>query len=122
MFLVNTDTVFWSPSVKVGEAAAFQISLSAPTSVSISSLPILSLAVYLGDENDSPAVMIRHSPEMQTEKAEPVQLIDAGCIIPREPVEVNATLRWGVGSIIVVSGTIFSDVPTVFKAWFIWPR
>ncbi|EKM81164.1 hypothetical protein AGABI1DRAFT_37866 [Agaricus bisporus var. burnettii JB137-S8] len=113
--LFNTDTVFWSPSVKVGEAAAFQISLSAPTSVSISSLPISSLAVYLGDENDSPAVVIRHSPEMQIEKAEPVQLIDAGCIIPREPVEVNAKLQWGVGSIIVVTGTISSDVPTVSK-------
>lgn len=112
--------MFWPSSVKVGEAAAFQISLSAPTSVSISSLPISSLAVYLGDENELPAVVIRQSSEMRNEKVGTVQLINIGALTSQEPAGAKASLRWDVGSIIVVTGMIVSDVPTLFKAWFIW--
>lgn len=111
---VSTNTVFWSPSVKVGESAAFQISLSAPTSISISSLPISSLAIYLREKDDSP-VVLRHSPEMEGKGASSTQLVNVGHVVSQESVKVEANLRWDLGGTLVVAGTMSSDVPTVLK-------
>lgn len=109
---VDTSVVFWSPSVKIGEAAAFQVLLTAPTSISISSLPFSLLAIYL--DGDGSPVTIRHSPEKQ-QNASSVQWVNIGDVKSQVLVEAEANLRWDFGGVLVVSATMSSSVPMVLK-------
>ena len=121
MFLVDSMVVFWSPEVKVGEPAAFQLSLTAPTNTTIFSLPVTSLAIFFSD-NISP-VTVRHLASDSNSRPS-VQMIDLGNVSAWRPSdlskpydlhEVNAYLRWLPGATIVFSGILTSDVPTSLR-------
>ena len=45
---VDTSSTFWSPDVKVGERALFQLAVSAPADAHLSLLPFESLAISFG--------------------------------------------------------------------------
>ncbi|KXN87455.1 Trafficking protein particle complex subunit 11, partial [Leucoagaricus sp. SymC.cos] len=110
--LFVTSAVFWAPSVQVGEAAAFQLSLTAPSSNSIFSLPFDSLSIYLEDER--PAITVRHSVNKDHE-AGSIRWVDVGNISSRDHAEIEANLQWKLGDTLVVFGRLVSDVPTTLK-------
>lgn len=111
--IVDSRVVFWAPEVKVNEPAAFQLSLVAPTDITITSLPFISLAVYFSD-NDYPFV-IQHSPD--AEGSSLIQKIDLGHVssLEDDSREMEACLRWQPGGSIIITGTMSSDVPTLLK-------
>jgi len=104
--------VFWSPEVKVGEQAAFQITLTAPSSITISSIPFSHATIHFSDDV-SPIVVEHENLEVEDE----VGIVKLGNIDPsvsdREAVRGN--LRWQPGGSIVFTGTMSSEVPTVLK-------
>jgi len=110
---VDTNVVFWSPSVKVGDVAAFQVSLTAPNSISVSSIPFVSATIYL---EDGPPIIVRRSADMK-QNTSAVQWYDAGEISmsSRDPVEIGAVLQWNLGDVLIISGRIISDKPTELK-------
>lgn len=113
--LVDTSLVFWSPEVKVGERAVFQLSLAAPPDVYISNLPFSSLAIYFGD--DTPPLNVRHN---ASEDGIPlVQRVELGHIAfpltESGEEELATNLRWRPGGIIVFTGTVESRVPTTIS-------
>jgi trafficking protein particle complex subunit 11 len=103
--------VFWSPDVKVGEAAGFQLSLTAPSNIDISCLPITSLAIHFTE--DFAPLIVRHMvsdsvPEVLTRR------VDLGHVSTADhKKEVQTDLRWKPGSKIVFTGTMSSDAPIV---------
>lgn len=124
--IVDTSLVFWKPEVAVGERAAFQLSLSAPPAVSMSSLPFSSLAIYFAP--DMRPVIVRHKPGggggggLQTQTgSSAVRRVDVGHVEVSAAgeggsvVEIEAELRWGPGSTIVFAGDVLSDVPATLK-------
>ncbi|KAH0829099.1 Gryzun, putative trafficking through golgi-domain-containing protein [Lanmaoa asiatica] len=108
--ILNTSVVFWKPDVRVGEEAAFQISLAAPSDAMISALPIHSISI-LFSEGYTP-IVIHHDASTHSE---PVRLVPLGQIRGEKPVEVRGHLRWRPGDQIVLTGTLVSDVPGVFS-------
>lgn len=121
---VDTSTVFWSPEVKVGDCAVYQITLSAPPEIDISALPFESLAVYFNDDDDLPPLIIKHkaSTEEQNSKLEPgmAQMVKVGHLefpLPEGTTthEVEAGLRWAPGGKIVLVGTVASKAPAVLS-------
>ncbi|KAJ3553164.1 hypothetical protein NM688_g3760 [Phlebia brevispora] len=113
--LLETSVVFWSPEVKVGERAVYQLSLTASPDVQMSSLPFTSLAVYFGDE--LPPIVITH--KLSEVTLPEVQRIDLGHVeyppAEEELHEVEANLRWQPGAIIVFSGTVASRSPATIS-------
>jgi hypothetical protein len=109
---VDSTIVFWTPEVNVGDLAAFQLSLTAPTNLKISSLPITSLAVHFSD--DVVPVVVQHLAS-NPETAATVRRIDLGHVSKLENREVEANLRWQSGATIVFSGAMSSDVPISLK-------
>ncbi|KAL1746670.1 Gryzun, putative trafficking through golgi-domain-containing protein [Schizophyllum fasciatum] len=105
--LLKPTLLFWHPEVKVGEAAAFQISLTAPSTASIASLPFASLEIAFSQDASHPPLTIRHSDE-----AAPEKLIDLGELTPGEERELTGNLRWPVGATVVFAGVMRSDTPT----------
>lgn len=105
--------VFWTPEVRVGEEAAFQLSLAAPTDVDLSAFPVASVTITFSDGYYP--VVLRHLPSMgATDNG--VQLVKIGNVIPEngdndEPEEIGADLRWSLGKRLVVSGSIPSVAP-----------
>ncbi|KAF8070400.1 Foie gras liver health family 1-domain-containing protein [Lyophyllum atratum] len=93
--IFDSNVVFWAPEVKVGDPAAFQLSLIAPKSVSMSSLPI--------------------SAEVPSSSL--FQWINLGHISSSSQAveDVVANLRWQVGGCFVFSGTVSSDLPISLK-------
>lgn len=112
---VDTNVVFWSPSVEVGDVAAFQVSLTAPNSISVSSISFVSAIIYL---EDGPPIIVRHSADKK-QNTSAVQWHDAGEISmsSRNPVEIGAVLQWNLGDVLIVSGRIISDKPTELKVF-----
>lgn len=108
--LVNTSVVFWKPELRVGEEAAFQILLAAPSDAMISELPIHSISI-LFSEGHSP-IIIHHEASTYTE---PVRLVSLGQIHGEKPVEVKVHLRWRPGDQVILTGTLTSDVPGLFS-------
>lgn len=108
--VVNTSVVFWKSDVRVGEEAAFQISLAAPSDAAISALPIHSISISFS-EGYTP-VVIHHDVSTHSEA---VRLVSLGQITGEQPVEVGAYLRWRPGDQIILTGTLTSDVPGVFS-------
>lgn len=78
----------------------------------MSSLPFASLIIYL--EGVHPQIIIHHSADKERSTS-PVRWVDAGDIISHVPVEIEANLRWNLGSTLVVSGRLISDEPTEMK-------
>ncbi|TFK44945.1 Gryzun, putative trafficking through golgi-domain-containing protein [Crucibulum laeve] len=117
--IFDSYVAFWSSEVKVNEPAAFQLCLTAPASVIISSIPFSSLQIHFFDDEEP--VVIHHAPS----EAEPstsastspsIQRVDLGTISTAvEPQEVQANLRWQPRSIVVFTGMMTSDVPAVLR-------
>jgi hypothetical protein len=116
---VDSQVVFWSSEATVGEPAAFQLSLTAPTHISISGLPITSLAVVFAE--NIPTIIVRHSAS-DSDNLAAVRRIDLGHVVaskaaagPEEMREVQAHLRWQRGATFVFTGTIASEIPRALK-------
>lgn len=117
--VVDASVVFWKPEVSVGERAAFQLLLSAPPTVSMTSIPFSSLSVYFSLPEMQPIVLKHKRDESQTSSIVAVRRIDMGHVpVPSaegDVIEVETDLRWGPGSTIVLAGDISSDVPAILK-------
>ncbi|KAL4248314.1 hypothetical protein ABKN59_006671 [Abortiporus biennis] len=118
--LLDTSVVFWKSEVTVGEPAAFQLSLAASSTLPISSLPFTSLSIHFLGE--FPTVIIRHKAlptnEQEKEDLSLVKRVDIGSLQWGATVlsddgslVVEADLRWGLGSTMVICGTLTSDIP-----------
>ncbi|KAI0687431.1 Gryzun, putative trafficking through golgi-domain-containing protein [Cytidiella melzeri] len=113
--LLDYSVVFWSPEVMIDERAVYQITLSAPSSVHISSLPFASVAVHLKD--DAAPFIIRHA-DVEPHN-EPIQQVRLGHVeyseVSEESSELQANLRWLPGGCIVFTGTLSSKQPTTLS-------
>lgn len=113
--LVDTSLVFWSPEVKVDERAVFQLALSAPSGVYMSSLPFTSLAIYFSD--DTPPVTVIHRPSGVESSI--IQQVDLGYIeyppAEDEHKEIEANLCWQTGGVLVLRGSVASHTPTTIS-------
>lgn len=105
--------MFWNAEVEVGVPTSFQISLTAPTSVTLSSIPFSSLEIYLS-KNENP-ILINHIDGDGGDKS--VQAIDLGDVSQyREaPIKRQASLRWGVGDMLIFYGMIKSEDSSLIK-------
>lgn len=115
-FTVNSNTIFWDSETSVDAPSAFQISLTAPSSVSLSNLAFSSLAVTFS--HDERPFLITHSDEHSAEGAlmeESIRVVEVGTVSSSSdapsPKEVRANLRWGKGTTVVISGTVISGTP-----------
>ncbi|KAL6305207.1 Gryzun, putative trafficking through golgi-domain-containing protein [Sparassis latifolia] len=115
--LLNSSMVFWKHDVNVGEAAAFQLSLSSRPGVPMSSLPWTSLKIHFSSH--IPPITVRHSRAGQGEKVPPTCEVALGHIIATESKidgkEVDGVLQWGPGTTTIFAGSVSSDVPTNVK-------
>lgn len=112
--LLDTMLVFWTPEVRVGEEAGFQLSLATPTNMDLSALPIDSVTITFS--NGYYPVVLQHSPPTDDQVADTaVRLVKVGKLVPEdedeEPEEISADLRWKPGERLVVSGSISSEAP-----------
>lgn len=112
--LLDTMLVFWTPEVRVGEEAGFQLSLATPTNMDLSALPIDSVTITFSDGYYP--VALQHSPPTDDQVADTiVRLVKIGKLVPEdedeEPEEICADLRWRPGERLVVSGSISSEGP-----------
>lgn len=100
--------VFWNPEVRVGEAAAFQLSVMAPSNVDMSYLPISSLTIQF-TEDFSPLTVRHVVTDSVAEML--IRRVDLGHVsaFGENREDVQADLRWKPGSKIVFSGTMASD-------------
>ncbi|KDQ50908.1 hypothetical protein JAAARDRAFT_41691 [Jaapia argillacea MUCL 33604] len=114
--IFEPTVIFWSPEINVNEPAPFQLTLTAPTNISISSLPFTVLSIYFGEER--PAVTVYHSSGLEVGDGE-VQRVDLGLLSTSEAEtgvkEVKGCLRWDRGGKVVFSGAVSSEVPSVLK-------
>jgi hypothetical protein len=112
--LLDTMLVFWTPEVRVGEEAGFQLSLATPTNMDLSALPIDSVTITFSD-GYYPVVLRHLSPTDGQVADRVVRLVKIGKVVPEaedeEPEEIFADLRWGPGERLVVSGSISSETP-----------
>ena len=114
--LVDSNVVFWKSEAEVGEATPFQIFLAAPTTASLSHIPFSSLEVYLSEDQDP--IIIKHaSLDDAGSRRAIVQTIDLGDVShdKKTPVELEADLLWEPGNILILHGTIESEVPALLK-------
>ncbi|KAL0955838.1 hypothetical protein HGRIS_002040 [Hohenbuehelia grisea] len=114
--ILTPTVVFWAPEVKVGEPAAFQLSLTAPNETVISSLPLTSLSIHFS--GDSGSVLVDHASDASQSPSAIVQRVDIGHVqslgigssesLPLT--KYTANLRWQPGATMIFSGTISSAV------------
>ncbi|KAJ6497565.1 Gryzun, putative trafficking through golgi-domain-containing protein [Mycena sanguinolenta] len=109
--IFGSTAVFWVSEVKVGEPAAFQLCLTAPTNTTIASLPFSSLEIQFS--GNLPPVTVRHSSESE---APLVQRVDLSHISSSGTTgSPTANFHWRPGASIVFTGTLSSDAPASFK-------
>jgi len=98
----------------VGEAAAFQLSLTAPSNVDISCLPISSLTIHFTE--DFVPLVVRHIASNSVAEL-PIRRVDLGHVSMHglEKEDAEANLRWNPGSRVVFAGTMSSDTPMVMN-------
>ena len=65
MHQVDTMLIFWTLKVRVGDEAAFQLSLAALTDIILPALPIISVTLMFSDGYHP--VVLRHSPFAEDE-------------------------------------------------------
>jgi hypothetical protein len=109
---VDPDIVFWSPEVKVGDPAPFQLTLTAPTSATISSIPFTRLTIFFVDDV-CPPIIVDHK-VADSNLSYQVRRIDLGRILMNpveEAVNQNADLRWGLGDTAIFAGFVASERP-----------
>ncbi|KAF5372683.1 hypothetical protein D9615_009870 [Tricholomella constricta] len=111
--IFDSNVVFWAPEVKVGEPAAFQISLIAPHNVPVSFLPISSLSIYFS-HRDCPLVIRHQDSEAGPSSFQLMNLTNVASS-PEESGDVFANLRWQKGGCFIFAGTISSELPTSLK-------
>ncbi|KAF8663656.1 hypothetical protein AX16_000898 [Volvariella volvacea WC 439] len=129
----NTTVNFWSSDIKVHEAVAFQITLEAPKVVDISHLPFKSISIYFEDE--TPPFIVKHRPagdvgdetDNATNLKGNVRIVKLGTIPDKHlnPVsstsseeqgeEVEATLRWLPGDVMLLTGVIVPSAPGILR-------
>ncbi|KAF8161338.1 Gryzun, putative trafficking through golgi-domain-containing protein [Crassisporium funariophilum] len=109
--IFDSSVVFWSPEVKVGERAAFQLIMTAPSTVSLASIPFSRLAIHFADKT-SPLV-VDHAASESESTVRRVDLGHATFSDTEEPPVVIADLRWLPGSTMVFTGTISSEISSV---------
>ncbi|KAJ6589938.1 Gryzun, putative trafficking through golgi-domain-containing protein [Mycena vulgaris] len=108
--MFDSSVVFWTAEVKVGEPAAFQLCLTAPTNTTISSLPFSSLEIHFSGK--LPPITVQHV----AESAPPVvQRVDLGYLSSSDAGSSVANLRWQPGASVVFTGTLSSDIPASYK-------
>lgn len=107
--------VFWASDVKVGEEVAFQISVTAPSNIDLSALPVSSLAVQFTE--DFPPVLVKHAASDSAATTTRIRRVDLGHVSDddEEADDVSADLRWTPGSKIVFAGTMSSESPMTMK-------
>ena len=113
--LVDYSVIFWSPEVKVDERAAYQITLTAPSRIYISSLPFTSIAIYIRE--DAVPIIVQHVDiEPSDNTAQEVRLghLDYNAMPEDSPI-VEANLRWRRGGSIVLTGSLSSAQPTTIS-------
>ncbi|KAG2016097.1 glutathione transferase omega-1 [Coprinopsis cinerea AmutBmut pab1-1] len=108
--IFETSVAFWDTEVHVSQPAAFQLSLSAPPRVVVSSLPITSMEVHFLGLNEPLVVRHDDSEEVVTRPTR----VDLGNIKVGDetPSEVSGHLRWGPGSTVVFTGTVSAERPS----------
>jgi hypothetical protein len=106
---VDSNVVFWSSEVKVGEPAAFQLTMTAPISISIALIPFSRLTLHLS--NDS-TIIVHHAP---SDVQLLIQRVVIGHATGQEPLNVAANLRWQPEGTMIFTGSISSEVPIVLK-------
>ncbi|TFY61713.1 hypothetical protein EVJ58_g4338 [Rhodofomes roseus] len=113
--ILQTCAVFWRPDVLVGEPVAFQLSVSSPTGVSLSSLTFTSLVIHMS--GDMPTITLRNSSLDPSAELPQVQKVELDHIMPsgEDDKEVQAPLRFGVGGTIVFCGTVSCEMPATVK-------
>jgi hypothetical protein len=94
----------------VGEPAAFQLTMTAPTSISIALIPFTRLTLHLS--NDSSPIVVHH---VQSDVQLPIQRVVIGHVTGQEPLDAIANLRWQPEGTIIFTGSISSEVPLVLK-------
>lgn len=113
IFPVDTSAIFWSPEVKVGQPAAFQISLAGPRRATISSLPFSQLSI-LFKGSDAPLI-IRHQKDEEP-KSHHVKRLDVGYITyGDEGTELTGDLSWGLGQMTVITGQVSAETPCALE-------
>uniref|UniRef100_A0A8H7Y8D4 Trafficking protein particle complex subunit 11 domain-containing protein n=1 Tax=Psilocybe cubensis TaxID=181762 RepID=A0A8H7Y8D4_PSICU len=108
--IFDSDVIFWSPEVKVGEQVAFQVTLTAPSTIGISSIPFSWVALHFGD--DVSPVIVEHQ---SSEKKDDVQVVQIGQVIisENERPTVKADLRWSKAGSIIFTGSISSELSSI---------
>ncbi|PPQ63022.1 hypothetical protein CVT24_005968 [Panaeolus cyanescens] len=117
--IFEVSSVFWSQEVEIDDQAAFQLSLTSPRLVTISSIPFSKLTVKFSDT--AACVVVNHDPTAPIE-SKGVRRVDLGPITGPEdeeedesdedeseastPHEVKANLRWEAGETIIFTGSI----------------
>jgi len=114
MHQVDAMLVFFAPEVRVGDVAAFQLSLAASTDINLSALSIVSVIITVCDGYHP--VVLRHSPFAEDEAIDnDIHVVKIGKVVRKdedeEPEEIGADLRWGSGKRLVVSGSTTSTAP-----------
>ena len=121
---VRTSVRFWETDIHVGHPTAFQLSVSTPGTIPLSSLSFVSVSIYFSDNALIPLV-IHHSDDGpdSDKKVRRVALGDVSRYLSDidGPIEdgtedgLQAYLRWGSGVSIVFTGTLRSEVPGILK-------
>jgi trafficking protein particle complex subunit 11 len=104
---VNTSIIFWLSEAFVDERVAFQLSLTAPSDIVISTLPFSSLAIYFSHK-EQPIVVHHNASAMAASK---FQRVDLGDLPLEIAAEREGCLRWEKDATILFVGTVSSDVP-----------
>ena len=95
----------------MGEPAAFQLTMTAPASISIALIPFSRLTLHLS--NDSSPIIVHHAP---SDVQLPIQRVVIGHhATGQEPLDVIANLRWQPEGTIIFTGSICSEVPLALK-------
>jgi len=111
---VDPDVVFWSPEVKVGDPAPFQLTLTAPTSATISSIPFTRLTIFFVDDVCPPIIVNHEDADSTKNMSYHVRRIDLGRVLMNpveEAVIKDADLRWGLGDTAIFAGFVASERP-----------
>ncbi|KAF8918186.1 Gryzun, putative trafficking through golgi-domain-containing protein [Mucidula mucida] len=106
----DCDVVFWQTEVKVGESAAFQMTITAPEDVAISDLPFTSLTITFAGTYGP--VTLQHVDGESSNISN--RYLSLGTI-SEEPKTLETSLRWQQGSSLILSGTMVSHVPTTLR-------
>ena len=93
----------------MGEPAAFQLTMTAPTSISIALIPFSRLTLHLS--NDS-SIIVHHAP---SDVQLPIQRVVIGHTTGQKPLSVVANLRWQPEGTIIFTGSISSEEPLLLK-------